>query len=445
MGLAATRWSVDLDSEAPEPPGAAAATTLTETVLLGCAWQYGHDGKPPAATALRFLPDGAIAGYDHPNERSWRLEGGALALFDARGGRTVQFDDVALEHDHLVLRGKYRLDPGLNVTLALRAVPVPATSAPGMSSIGYPYNDGGLNNQKLALLGLFKAAYDGGCAVVLPRFSIFDQVNMSRQLVPLDSVFDIAGLRSFADARGIPIRDAEPASNGLNGWDYLWKGLRCVAGHVNDQARDAPDRFAPDFVRGLVPLARQSFTVRKMIDEVFDRLGVTLVAQFRVEADWKRHTEKILRRFHQAPEEYSAPFERIVEKILHTLPETRRIYVTCDEAALPMSTAAMRDACKSKFGVGLLWKSDVLTRFELASLTPLQLSLIDFEMALHAPRFVGNSRSTFSNMAAFEKFCLTGRGVDEHYLYNTDTDRLALRTDNGTREDPGRAASVAKG
>jgi hypothetical protein len=48
-------------------------------------------------------------------------------------------------------------------------------------------------------------------------------------------------------------------------------------------------------------------------------------------------------------------------------------------------------------------------------------------------------------MVTFEKYCLTGRAVEEHYIYNTDTDRLALRTDSGTCDDPRRAATVATG
>jgi hypothetical protein len=235
--------------------------------------------------------------------------------------------------------------------------------------------------------------------------------------------------------------DASLAEQG--GWPYHGKGAACVNGYFNDRARDVTYWFPPDFLCSLVPLARDSYLLAKLAGDVFGHFGIATVAQFRIEADWRHYAEKELRPHCEGLEDYLPPFERIVKKIVNTLPDATRIYVACDEAALPVPTTVMREACRSRFGVELVWKSDLLTPFEKALPTPLELSLLDFEMALRAPRFVGITRSSFSNMVTFEKYSLTGRPVEEHYIYNTDSDRLALRVDNGACDNPRRAATVA--
>jgi hypothetical protein len=67
-------------------------------------------------------------------------------------------------------------------------------------------------------------------------------------------------------------------------------------------------------------------------------------------------------------------------------------------------------------------------------------------MALHAPNFVGLTRSTFSDMATLQKCSIQGRPVAGHYVYNIIGDQLSCRTDEGSRWDPieaYRAASAA--
>jgi hypothetical protein len=51
-----------LHSDATDRSGAAPATELTEAMLLGSVWHYGHDGQPPSSTTFRLLPGGGIDG-----------------------------------------------------------------------------------------------------------------------------------------------------------------------------------------------------------------------------------------------------------------------------------------------------------------------------------------------------------------------------------------------
>lgn len=430
-----------MDGDATNPPGA--AIKLTEAMLFGAAWHFGHAGRPPGTTEFRLLPGGGIGGYDHVNERSWRLDDGTLSLFTGYGELTVRFDEADVQDGRLILLGTYRLAPALNLMLTLHRDYRPPAAAPPSAVLGYGFVDGGLNNQKMALLGLFQAALEQSRAVALPRMCILDHVGQSRNTVPLDTVFDIGKLADFADGQGIPLVEADASVAEQPGWPYHGKGAGCLSSYFRDRAHDAAYRFPVDFLRALVPLARSSYLLEKLAGDVFGQFGVSVVAQFRIERDWTDYAERELRPRYGGREDYSPHFERIVQKIRNTLPDARGVYVACDEAALPVATSFVRETCRAKFGVELLWKSDLLTAFERALLTPLQLSLLDFEMALRAPKFVGITRSTFSNMVTFEKYCLTGRAVTEHYIYNTDGDGLALRTDSGVYDDPRRATGVA--
>lgn len=424
------------ESATPERPHG-----VTAEQLMQGKWAYGHDGQPPSSKEFTFLRYGLIGGYQHHNEQSWRIEDGVLSLFDHAGARTVRFDDVRWVDGWLALRGKYLLAPQLNLTLALQQIAGGPAAAPRL--LGYWFNDGGLSNQKLTLLGLFKVAHERGCALTLPNISIMDQVAKTREALPFEHVFDAAKIKSFAQRHGIQVVQSDPTKFAKGGWEYFGRGTGSIGSYFNLLRQDPGYAFPVEFIKCLVPQIRESFLLHRLIDEVFGRQGIAVAAQFRIEADWQTYTEGTLRPKHGDREDFLPPAERIVEKIVNTFPGTRRIYVTWDEAALTIPAAEVRAACRAKHGVELVSKSDLLSPFEMRLLTPLGLSMLDFEMALRAPVFVGNTRSTFSNGVTFEKFCLTGAPVTTHYVYNPPGDVVVRRTDNGTTHDPAGATRGA--
>ena len=83
----------------------------SEAVLTGCLWRLSHERGHLGAAAMRLLPGGAITNYDHPNERRWRIESGALELISQDDRISVRFDQVWREPNGRVrLRGLHRLD-----------------------------------------------------------------------------------------------------------------------------------------------------------------------------------------------------------------------------------------------------------------------------------------------------------------------------------------------
>src|SRR5262249_52300758 len=89
-------------------------------------------------------------------------------------------------------------------------------------TLGYSYNRGGLNNQKLALFGLFlKAVQEGPRRIVLPNFILFDIVSYNYIPIQFDQVWRSRPLRDFAARHGIEIVDISPRGTVDVSWDYF--------------------------------------------------------------------------------------------------------------------------------------------------------------------------------------------------------------------------------
>ena len=310
------------------------------------------------------------------------------------------------------------------------------------STLGYSYNQGGLNNQKLALYGLFfKAFRDGPRRIILPDLLLFDQVSFNHLPVPLDHVLQPAPLREFAARHEIEVLDSPPRGGKEAGWDYFHYGN-------NDIPRAAllselgVDSFACDFFRALVPSPRISDLSHRLTDAAFGQQSIRLAVQLRIERDWAPHTNTRLRPNVGETEENDLSFKDILAKVANTLPaDASRIYAICDEAALPVPKEEIRQAVQREFSIELVWKSDLLDEAELNGLSLLDRSILDFEMAIAAELFVGLTRSTFSNMVVLEKYARTRAPVERHYIYNVIGPHLALRRDNGAFSVPAVAAA----
>ncbi len=312
-------------------------------------------------------------------------------------------------------------------------------------TLGYAYNKGGLNNQKLALFGLFLRAFrEGPRRLVLPDFIQFDQISFNHIPVPISHAFQLDELRTFAARHEIEIVDI-PACGDQGGWDHFHYGNSYIPfAALSEQL--SPECFPCDFFRSLIPTIKDSDLLRKVSDAAFGARDIGVVAQLRIERDWEFHNEHRLRPVVSNVEDNTPSFKDIIHKLRNTIgADETRVYVVCDEAALPVSKADIRESIRREFDIELFWKSDFLTQEEIQSLSLLSLSCLDFEMAIRANSFVGLTRSTFSNMVGLEKYARTGAPLERHYIYNIQGPRLALRADNGAFSVPALAmASDAK-
>jgi hypothetical protein len=307
-----------------------------------------------------------------------------------------------------------------------------------LTAIGYPELSLGLNNQKLALFGLFSTAQTQKRPLTLPQFCKFDAVNSNHQLVALGEVYSVPHLKRFAGVFGLQIIDGPPAST-QDGWSSFIAGCER---HGRDaiQGTGLFDDFTWQFFRNLVPLVTGTEMFRRLRDAVFVQRGIKLVIQLRIENDWIEQIER-LKAYPPSGfvDDIGLSYQEILRKTKNSITQgdlTRTAYIVCDEENLPMPKEEIRAEALEKFGMSLLWKSDILTSDEMNSLSALDKSLIDFEMAARAPMFVGFSRSTFANLAFFESYCRATAPEPTHFIYNCPGPLLGQRFDFGTNVDP---------
>jgi hypothetical protein len=306
--------------------------------------------------------------------------------------------------------------------------------------LGYSLNNGGLTNQKLALLGLFVKAFLTKKPLLLPMMLIKDHVNKQSRPIAFEDVFEVPAIRRFASENGFEIIDGHPPDSVEESWPYFGAGAGRMA-HLalHQNVEDDISKFIFGFFENLVPRIRSSDVLKKVAQQAFEVHDIQVTAQFRIESDWKFHSAVTLKPTIKSLEDFYIPYDQIVAKIIKTLPETKKILVFCDEAALLTPKSEMYESCRAAFDVELFWKSDFLSAEDIASLNNLELSLLDFELATAGKNYVGISRSTFSNMVTFEKFARTRQSVTTDYIYNNNLSELSLRADNGGGVNPASA------
>jgi hypothetical protein len=316
-------------------------------------------------------------------------------------------------------RGRLMLYDMVNADQAARA-----PDSPGV--LGYWYNHGGLNNQKMALVGLIMSGISKQQAINLPYIYNKDLRTEQEYLVRSENVFDLASIRDFTGRHGVTVQSACPSGQ-RGGWDCFGAFHGFISTPRDRQALET----ALGAIRSLKPRIASHRAFLDLKNFVFGSLGIDMVVQLRIESDWRDHFAYTLRPILGDSEDNGIGFLEILSKVRNTFPDLKILYATSDENAMLSSKNEIREACRSRFGLELLWKSDLLDPSLTGQLTPLDLSLIDFEIAKSSRRFVGLTSSTFSNMLGIEKFADTGQPVTGHYIYNRLGDVVVERKDNG--------------
>jgi hypothetical protein len=237
------------------------------------------------------------------------------------------------------------------------------------------------------------------------------------------------------------IEDQSVSYDDINGWAAFQGGAKRL---TPDGSRGitALNEFMCQFFRCLRPVITQTAIFRKLYDGVFEKSGITLTSQLRIEKDWIRYSNEDLKALENSGEDYLPSFQRILEKIKNTFSDQcTMIYIVCDEANLPTTKDEIKRDVYGRYQIYPLWKSDILSADELSGLSLLDLSLIDFEMSVRSPNFVGVTRSTFSMMAAFESFSRKGDWLSNQYIYDAPGDVVLQRFDNGSTNSPAKATN----
>ena len=336
--------------------------------------------------------------------------------------------------------------------------PARSREATSRRPIGYAYCDGGISNQKIALLGLIVAANQGSRpderTLFLPHICVKDQQNKAMSLARFGEVFCEKTFSDFLRRWTIEAFEEAPERIEMipeerrveeRGWTYFGKG----GGHLGDLSR-TPDAahlgIAADFFRSLVPRLVRSRDFQRTLGKLRKR-DVRTATQLRIELDWYLFSETSLKPTIGTREDYCIPAERIVAKIKASLPDAAEaVFVSCDEKFIFASRADITRHVLADTGCAILWKADLLGEAAAAAQTPLHASLFDFELCAAMPNFVGNSRSTFGNLATFERHARFSHRAEgfapRDFIYNLPGPVLGSRTDHGTQVDPHAACGL---
>ncbi len=299
-----------------------------------------------------------------------------------------------------------------------------APVAPGRPDVlGYLYNHGGLNNQRMAIAGLLMSGLIGPTRINLPYIYVKDQRTDLEYLARYQDVFETEPLLTFAARHKIPL-DLNCPTGERGGWDYF----RLFDTILNESGSAAAIRTVLQAVLALRPRIASTEVFADLKKFVFASLGVQTTIQLRIERDWQLHAEEGLRPVLGDTEDVGIGFVAILTKVKNTFPDLRLAYVTADEASMPATKGEIRAFAQDRFGIRLIWKSDLI---DTAAFNPLDLSLIDYEMAKYSPVFIGQSFSTFSNVLCSEKFALQRAPVTSHFIYNHPGGTVRQRLDNG--------------
>jgi len=303
-----------------------------------------------------------------------------------------------------------------------------------MTPIGYHRVDLGLNNQKIALLGLISEAIERGAPLVIPNLSIFRPLTEDHKSVPFHQIYSLQKFHELAHAFGIEIVDTTSFLE-LNGWSCFERGAKRLGAEFN-RGYSSLNCLSGQLFKHLSPLIVNTKNFAKLYQTIFYDSNISVVCQLRIETDWIEYSDH---RTSSAAgkNEYIPSFQTIMKKVKNSLNEEKKnIYIVCDEANLPLTKDEIRQKILFDYGINLIWKTDILSNDDLEVLSSLDLSIIDFEMAVRAPVFVSNSHSTFSMLASFESFCRNSFPANRHFLYNLPVDKLVPRTDNGASGNP---------
>lgn len=285
----------------------------------------------------------------------------------------------------------------------------------------------GISNQKLAVIGLCCACRSENARFHAPRLIDFYAKKALNAERKLSDIFDEADFHNILDEFCIVHGQDSADVEHFDALDMFKIGTRRLKKAGRGADGDMPLRL----LGALRPAPRLADTIG-IARERLKASGIGAGVQLRIERDWQKYYVSALEtRVDCNIEEIPLAAERIFEKVEFSLARKYGIfYATCDERKLERPISDIKRAIKDRFGYDLVFKGDLFGDI-VGGLTPLEASMLDFEIAQNFHTYIGITRSTFFNLSALTKYARTG-SIDSAYLiYNASGQFLHQRIDNG--------------
>ena len=307
-----------------------------------------------------------------------------------------------------------------------------------MTPIGYNGINLGLTNQKIAFIGLVHRARKENRPVCLPPFLSYEIDGTTDRIFPFREVFRVPDITRILNAFSIKWT-LDQDFEAVDGWHAFMEGAG-IFGATGQQGPAALTGLTCQLVHNLRPTDTVVAIKDQINRKIYQEMGIHFCVQMRIEKDWEAYTSTVLETASGKDERnLPTPDEIIIRTRALFGRDFSSAYVLCDERNLPASKETIRESILHRHNVRLYWKSDFISTDTMENLP---LSMVDFEVALASPFFIGTSRSTFSCFVGFEKFCRQRASFSGHYIYNAPGQRRGERRDNGPGRDPAAACEA---
>ncbi len=288
--------------------------------------------------------------------------------------------------------------------------------------------NGGINNQKMALMGLFAIAKDRGAAVCLPEIVDFTPGVFEPNRRRFDKVFNFDTLKFYFGSTS----ESHP-SEIISASTAFQRGAELIHGIARQDVSSAI--LACRLLKSLSPMEAVLSAVACV-----QTIDIGAVVQLRVEKDWIHYAATRLAQRASSYELTSTDPMDILKRIVNSgvVEGDKAVYLCLDERNIDFDINDLKSWSQTSFNIELVLKSDLLRDRSLLN-SNANASLVDFHVAALADIFVGTSRSTFSNLVAL-RAAIDSSPSRKDFIYNLQSGVVA-RFDAGVEAEPGAAAT----
>ncbi|MGG7517874.1 O-fucosyltransferase family protein [Allorhizobium undicola] len=288
---------------------------------------------------------------------------------------------------------------------------------------------GGLNNQKMSILGLIVEARKNDSIISIPD-TLHDWTPTTEgrgtKFINIHEVYEMDELEKI-----IPVTN-QKADKVLSFADCFALGSQKIREEGGLPAEELVANETARILSALRPVTDIQDEIDRLIGEMPEG---TAGVQLRVERDWKNHLNSRRSRGIKLDlgRELVLDPRRIFQKIRNEDKEKNitTLFLCCDEDDLMQKKSEISQMA-GNFGFDVIFKSDVSSAFPESRL---KRSLVDFGICLKLDTYIGLSLSTFSNL-----LCLTKsfelKGKPNHFIYDAPGDVTVVRNDFGRFHSP---------
>ena len=266
-----------------------------------------------------------------------------------------------------------------------------------------PRLTGGLCNKLYCLMSACEIAQKKNYKVLEPQFGWKSKMNFS-EIYDIDyfnlTMKELTGVENIMISSRQEVSEKDIIQRSISLWDYSQKNIRRLREN-NIIYQDSM----------MVYLMKSLKLKKQYQDIVFENLSNFLAVQIRIESDWVTYSNKVEV---SQNETLLIDLDKLIEMVIE-FNSPNKIFFTTGE-----NHQYIKDRLSEK-GIESSFFYDPSLEYEINA-------AINFEILSHSKKFIGLSRSTFSNLITLKRQLLLNK--NENYIYNYG-EKIHMRSDYG--------------